>query len=61
LEQEKFRVVDPDFESNIEDLLAQLEAAGISETKTQKGKDKQNSLIDLEPRTGMPRLVYEVA
>jgi hypothetical protein len=61
LEQEKFRVVDPDFESNIEDLLAQLEAAGISETKTQKGKDKQKSLIDLEPRTGMPRLVYEVA
>ena len=61
LEEEKFRVVDADFESNIEDLLAQLEAAGISETRTEKGKDKQKSLVDLEPRVGMPRLVFEVA
>jgi hypothetical protein len=60
-EQEKFRIVDADFESNIEDLLAQLEAAGISETKTEKGKGKQKSLVDLEPRMGMPRAVYEVA
>jgi hypothetical protein len=54
--------VNTDFESNIEDLLAQLEAAGIGESKTtEKGKDKQKSLGDLEPRIGMPRLVYEVA
>ena len=61
LDDEKFRVVDADFESNIEDLLAQLEAAGISETKTEKGKDNHKSLSNLEPTVGMPRLVYEVA
>jgi hypothetical protein len=61
LEQGNFRVVDADFESNIEDLLAQLEAAGISETKTQTGKDNRKSMAGLEPRTGLPSLVYEVA
>ena len=58
---EEFRVVDADFESNIEDLLAQLEAAGISETQAEKGKEKQKGMVALEPRAGMPRLVYEVA
>jgi len=60
-EEERFRVVDADFESNIEDLLAQLEAAGISEKKTERAKDKQNSLLEVDPSVGMPRLVHEVA
>ena len=59
--KEKFRIVDADFESNIEDLLAQLEAAGISEKDPEKEEDKQKSLADLEPRLDMARLVYEVA
>jgi hypothetical protein len=61
VEQDKFRVVDADFESNIEDLLAPLEAAGISEPATDKGKNNENGLVDLEPSMGMSRMVYEVA
>lgn len=61
VEQDKFRVVDADFESNIEDLLAQLEAAGISEPATDGGKNNEKGLVDLEPSMGMPRMVYEVA
>lgn len=61
VEEDKFQVVDEEFELNIEDLLTQLEEAGIGDTKTEKGKEKQKSLVDLEPRLAMPRLVYEVA
>jgi hypothetical protein len=41
VEQGKFRVVDADFELNIEDLLAQLETAGITESATDKGKNNE--------------------
>jgi hypothetical protein len=61
VEQGKFRVVDTDFEANIEDLLAQLEAAGISEPAPDKGKTDEKSLVDLETGMGMPRIVSEVA
>jgi hypothetical protein len=61
VEQDKFRVVDMEFESNIEDLIAQLEAAGISEPATDGGKNNEKGLVDLEPSMGMSRMVYEVA
>jgi hypothetical protein len=61
VEQDKFRVVDADFEANIEDLIAQLQAAGISEPTPDKGKNREKSLVDLETGMGMSRMVYEVA
>jgi hypothetical protein len=61
MRQDKFRVVDADFESNIEDLLEQLKAAGISEPATDEGKNNERSLVDLESSMGMSRMVYEVA
>jgi hypothetical protein len=61
VEQDKFRVVDADFESNIEDLIAQLEAAGISEPTPDKGKNNEKSLVDLETSMGMSRMAYKVA
>jgi hypothetical protein len=59
VEQDKFRVVDADFESNIEDLIAQLEAAGISEPASDKGKNSEKSLVDLETSMGRSKMVYE--
>ena len=61
VEQDKFRIVDADFESNIEDLIAQLNVAGISEPTPDKGKTREKSLVDLETSMGMSRIVYEVA
>ena len=61
VEQDKFRVVDADFESNIEDLLAQLEAAGISEPAPDKRKDDEKILVGLETSMGMSRMVSKVA
>jgi hypothetical protein len=60
VEQDKFRVVDADFESNIEDLLVQLEVAGISEPATDEGKNNGKSLVDLEPNLEMSRMVHGV-
>jgi len=61
MSQDKFRVVDADFESNIEDLLEQLKDAGISEPATDEGQKNERSLVDLESSMGMSRMVYEVA
>jgi hypothetical protein len=56
----KFEIADADVGSNVEELLVQLEEAGISEKKMES-EDKQRASLEVDPSIGMPNLVHEVA
>ncbi len=47
-------IVNSEFEDNIDALLGQLEAAGISEKA--KGRSRRDSMVSLDSRSGVPRL-----